>query len=238
MPLLVRIYFNAVFGALGGLLGWMLFGTFAQLATYGDLRALLGGAIIGGMIGYFVVSVEALRDQTLALADELRDRRRVAMLGRERLVGEGLLDGGQVGANHVLRHRHGEGRAFGVADVGGHLTELRGLRGAVAALPGDDHEPIPIGSGGEREGGDDAVPPDARDELGHPLAGREARIAGAGPKEGEADRRAVPLGDEQAAGARGHPALEPAAASPPCIARGPERGNVADAAGELRARGW
>lgn len=66
MPLLVRIYFNAVFGALGGLLGWMLFGTFAQLATYGDLRALLGGAIIGGMIGYFVVSVEALRDQALA----------------------------------------------------------------------------------------------------------------------------------------------------------------------------
>jgi hypothetical protein len=64
MALLVRIYFNAVFGALGGLLGWMLFGVFGD-KTAGNPRAtaLLGGALIGGVIGYFVVGVEALRDR-------------------------------------------------------------------------------------------------------------------------------------------------------------------------------
>ncbi|MCI0681769.1 MAG: FHA domain-containing protein [Gemmataceae bacterium] len=66
MPLLSRIYFNAVFGALGGLLGWMLYGVFGERnpdsATF---NALLGGALIGGVIGYFVVSVEAIRDLSL-----------------------------------------------------------------------------------------------------------------------------------------------------------------------------
>jgi hypothetical protein len=75
MALVSRLYFNAVFGALGGLLGWMLFGVFGErnpssqsallLLTYEDLNLLLGGAIIGGVIGYFVVSVEALRDLSL-----------------------------------------------------------------------------------------------------------------------------------------------------------------------------
>jgi hypothetical protein len=96
MALLSRIYFNAVFGALGGLIGWMLFGVFveknatidtptlrqaaqdqtsnsvpvderaAQAATDAMMRRLflLGGALIGGSIGYFVVSVEALRDRS------------------------------------------------------------------------------------------------------------------------------------------------------------------------------
>ena len=47
MSLLVRIYYNAVFGGLGGLLGWMLFGIFgtrtpdAGLAQ--KLQMLLGG---------------------------------------------------------------------------------------------------------------------------------------------------------------------------------------------------
>ncbi len=66
MALLVRIYFNAVFGALGGLLGWLLFGVFGdRSAAPGRLTAqlLLGGALIGGVIGYFVVSVEAIRDR-------------------------------------------------------------------------------------------------------------------------------------------------------------------------------
>jgi hypothetical protein len=68
MALLSRFYFNAVFGALGGLIGWMLLGVFghkvvAQEAQ--DGQALLGGALIGGAIGYFVVSVEALRDRAL-----------------------------------------------------------------------------------------------------------------------------------------------------------------------------
>ncbi len=66
MALLVRIYFNAVFGALGGLLGWLLFGVFGdKSAPQEQLTAqmLLGGGLIGGLIGYFVVSVEAIRDR-------------------------------------------------------------------------------------------------------------------------------------------------------------------------------
>jgi hypothetical protein len=64
MPLLVRIYFNAVFGALGGLMGWLLFGVFGE-RNYSNLgQQLLGGALIGGLIGYLVVSVEAIRDRS------------------------------------------------------------------------------------------------------------------------------------------------------------------------------
>jgi hypothetical protein len=75
MALLTRIYFNAVFGALGGLLGWMLFGVFGDknptqepgflFLTQEQTNWLLGGALIGGLIGYFVVSVEAIRDRSL-----------------------------------------------------------------------------------------------------------------------------------------------------------------------------
>ncbi|HXG09105.1 MAG TPA: FHA domain-containing protein [Gemmataceae bacterium] len=70
MALLVRIYFNAVFGALGGLLGWMLLGVFGQ-PMYEEtlpkviLHSFIVGVIIGGSIGYFVVSVEAIRDLSL-----------------------------------------------------------------------------------------------------------------------------------------------------------------------------
>jgi hypothetical protein len=69
MALLVRIYYNAVFGALGGLLGWMLFGVFGDRSpdeSRQTVQMLLAGAIIGGLIGYFVVSVEAIRDFSLA----------------------------------------------------------------------------------------------------------------------------------------------------------------------------
>jgi hypothetical protein len=69
MSILSKMYFNAVFGALGGLLGWMLFGILGEKLPDSTLwehaNLLLGGAIIGGMIGYFVVSVEAIRDQSL-----------------------------------------------------------------------------------------------------------------------------------------------------------------------------
>jgi Inner membrane component of T3SS, cytoplasmic domain/Transcription elongation factor, GreA/GreB, C-term len=142
-PLVSRIYFNAVYGALGGLLGWLLFGVFGEknpsrdpaflpaeirvkdlsqdkertfvlvaageenaasdrilttsataavlmgkkvgdevdvieptqlvrvkiLGTYFLTREhinwLIGGLLIGGLIGYFVVSVEAIRDRSL-----------------------------------------------------------------------------------------------------------------------------------------------------------------------------
>jgi hypothetical protein len=68
MALLSRLYFNAVFGALGGLLGWVLFGVFGDKNPESQFvlwNTLLGGAIIGGVIGYFVVGVEAIRDQSL-----------------------------------------------------------------------------------------------------------------------------------------------------------------------------
>jgi MFS family permease len=65
--MLNRIYFNAVFGGLGGLLGWMLFGIFAQKDAPDDQvrnQLALGGALIGGSIGYFLVGSEALRDRS------------------------------------------------------------------------------------------------------------------------------------------------------------------------------
>jgi len=65
MDLLVRIYFNAVFGGLGGLLGWMLFGIFGDKNSSSPSQLVLGGALIGGFIGYLVVSVDAFRDQSL-----------------------------------------------------------------------------------------------------------------------------------------------------------------------------
>jgi hypothetical protein len=67
MALLTRIYFNAVFGALGGLLGWMLFSIFGNKVASSDalsLQLLQDGALVGGGIGYFVVSVEAIRDRS------------------------------------------------------------------------------------------------------------------------------------------------------------------------------
>jgi hypothetical protein len=65
MALLVRIYLNAVFGALGGLLGWLLFGIFGDKQFSSIGQQLLGGALIGGLIGYLIVSVEAIRDRSL-----------------------------------------------------------------------------------------------------------------------------------------------------------------------------
>jgi hypothetical protein len=75
MALASRIYFNAVFGGLGALFGWMLFGIFGDpnpsdqrafvMFSFVDVNLFLGGALIGGMIGYFVVGVDALRDQSV-----------------------------------------------------------------------------------------------------------------------------------------------------------------------------
>jgi hypothetical protein len=64
--LLIRIYYNAVYGALGGLVGWMLFGILGDKnSDHRFAQALLGGTLIGGCIGYLVVSVEAIRDGAL-----------------------------------------------------------------------------------------------------------------------------------------------------------------------------
>jgi hypothetical protein len=62
----VRVYYNAVYGALGGLMGWMLFGVFGDKSSEHRFgQALLGGMLVGGCIGYLVVSVEAIRDGAL-----------------------------------------------------------------------------------------------------------------------------------------------------------------------------
>jgi hypothetical protein len=69
MAFLSRIYFNAVFGGLGGLLGWVLFGIFGDKSAATDrqqlLQLIIGGALIGGFIGYLVVGVDAIRDGSL-----------------------------------------------------------------------------------------------------------------------------------------------------------------------------
>ncbi|MFO0877847.1 MAG: FHA domain-containing protein [Gemmataceae bacterium] len=63
MALLTRIYFNTVFGALGGLLGWMLLSVLGRdSADTGQL--LFNGALVGAGIGYLVVSVDAMRDRS------------------------------------------------------------------------------------------------------------------------------------------------------------------------------
>ncbi len=65
MALVTRVYFNAVFGALGGLLGWMLFSIFNEkLEAFSTLQQARYGVFIGAGIGYFVVSVEAIRDHS------------------------------------------------------------------------------------------------------------------------------------------------------------------------------
>jgi hypothetical protein len=69
MELLTRLYYNAVYGALGGLIGWMLYGAFGDKNPpdqYKLLQFLMMGALIGGAIAFLVVSVEAIRDHSLA----------------------------------------------------------------------------------------------------------------------------------------------------------------------------
>ena len=68
MALAGRIYFNAVFGAAGGLLGWMLFGILGDKAAPDErvpAQLALGGAVVGGAIGYCVLAVDAVRDRSL-----------------------------------------------------------------------------------------------------------------------------------------------------------------------------
>ena len=84
MALLVRIYYNAVFGALGGLLGWMLFGVFGSknpstegvpflfgLLSWEDANMILGGAVIGGVIGWLASILMKTNAQMGILANVL-----------------------------------------------------------------------------------------------------------------------------------------------------------------------
>src|SRR5437870_1031580 len=56
MPLLVRIYYNAVFGALGGLLGWSLLGLAIGMSEGIAARSLgkFSYGMLGGTIGGFL----------------------------------------------------------------------------------------------------------------------------------------------------------------------------------------
>lgn len=64
MSLRLRIYYNAVFGAIGGLLAWYLLG---QLGAFYSviLRDAVAGACIGGMVGGFMGSIDGLFDKSL-----------------------------------------------------------------------------------------------------------------------------------------------------------------------------
>src|SRR5437660_1052676 len=69
MELLARLYYNAVYGGLGGLIGWMLYGAFGDKNPPDEakqLQYILMGAMIGGGIAFLVVSVEAIRDRSMA----------------------------------------------------------------------------------------------------------------------------------------------------------------------------
>jgi hypothetical protein len=85
MDLLARVYWNAVLGALGGLVGWFLGGILDTHTLASDWQYwLLGGALLGGAVGYFVVSSEAVHDRSLV---------RFARLASHGLV-LGILGGG------------------------------------------------------------------------------------------------------------------------------------------------
>jgi hypothetical protein len=103
--------------------------------------------------------VEPLRDQAIALADELRHFRVAPVLVHEAAVRARLLDRAQVGTDHVLGHGECQRLAVRLAHLGGHLAELGGLRRPVSAFARDDREAA-VGVRRERQRGDDPVPLD------------------------------------------------------------------------------
>lgn len=64
MSLKLRIYYNAVFGAIGGLLAWYVLGQFG--ATYSViLRDIVAGAFVGILIGGLMGSIDGVFDRSL-----------------------------------------------------------------------------------------------------------------------------------------------------------------------------
>jgi MFS family permease len=135
MDRVIRIWYNAVFGGLGGLLGWLLFGRFVGwLVDTGaidpildwQLVAILGGLFIGASIGYFVVSVDAILDR--AAVKFLRYASVGVVLGAAGgLVGFWVGEG----VNYALQPAAGEtmtnGRAAGIVLARGIGWMLFGL---------------------------------------------------------------------------------------------------------------
>ncbi len=110
--------------------------------------------------------VQAVGDEPLALADQLRHLRRVAVLVDETAVGAGFLKRAEVGANDVLRYGQRERVAVDLSNLGGHLAELRRACRTVAPLTGDDRVAA-VAVARERQWADDPVELHGLDQLGH-----------------------------------------------------------------------
>src|SRR2546423_15342111 len=94
----MNIYYNAVFGAMGGLFGWVILGALIQVESWDVyLRSAIQGAVVGFLVGALVGCVEGfLNGNTRQL---LRGLQRGAMLG---LVGGAVgLTAGEL-ALHVI----------------------------------------------------------------------------------------------------------------------------------------
>lgn len=68
MTIFFRVYYRAIFGALGGLLGWMLFGALGDRNTTDDaqqFQQLLGGWCVGACVGFSLAVIGALSDPSL-----------------------------------------------------------------------------------------------------------------------------------------------------------------------------
>lgn len=65
MPQLRRLYLHAMIGAIGGWIGWMLFGEWCSPDWSWHTLALCAGLIIGACIGLGLAAIEALVDQSL-----------------------------------------------------------------------------------------------------------------------------------------------------------------------------
>ena len=101
MALLNRMYFNAVFGALGGLLGWMLFGVLGDPnpgdATYTafNREAYRSGDVLPNS-GHLRVTVRP---------DDVKvDYVRAVLPGEEKRAGT---ENGQVGFSYTVKPRNG-----------------------------------------------------------------------------------------------------------------------------------
>ncbi|HIE28884.1 TPA: FHA domain-containing protein [Candidatus Poribacteria bacterium] len=62
MSLKLRIYYNAIFGAIGGLIGWFIIESFLSL---GNINIFLSDAIWGGVMGFFIGALIGAVDGSL-----------------------------------------------------------------------------------------------------------------------------------------------------------------------------
>lgn len=136
----MNVYYGAILGALGGLIGWATLGSLSQLEqAHALIRALLEGAIVGAFIGALVGSVEgALNGNVRELSTGLFRSLALSAVGGALglAVGEVALQviGGGVVARSIgwLSFGAAVGAAQGV--VRGSIP--RGVYGAIGGLVG------------------------------------------------------------------------------------------------------